>query len=818
MWSERISFVTVTVSTRKAGRALKAGLFLIWMAFNLTACAQQSELMKVEKDLGGKITELDQGKKALGLGLEQVNQDIADARAAFEQQKAELNKEIVKARAEIRSRLQSLEREDLPKVQGDLETHSHRLDEADRRADALEDAVSTLKELREQRDAQLSERITDLGKRFEADRKNLEDALKQRDQKVRDQFAAFQDSLVQFKEALAGVDKRLADERKRATSAETKLRQAVDKRLQVFQAKLDSDTQALKTYLETDVKTAIESINAVLNEGNRNLKADIDAQATQLSELNAKLGTELAGLRRTDTLHGKKLEEVILSLAQLRDVFDVLRTTGTQLGTELDGQGRELEQTANRIERLQGQYAALAKKLDADVKSLHGYLDKDVRSSLKSIAKAFDQEKNRVSQEFIKVKSGLQRVEQTNASNVTQAQKRLDTQGENVQKLRDAVTGMREVLDSMAGTLGNRTDQNVNQLGQLTARMERVEKEQSAEAAKQASNTQAVSTYLDEVTASVQSVGQSFEQFKNVVSSRLNEQANRLHDQAQQASKSASALPGLQEGLKASVTQMNALTESVAQLKEVVSAMGEKLGSKVDTHESQLIAADKARKHSIDEVTVNVQSIGQSFEQFKNVVSSRLNEQANRLHDQAQQASKSASALPGLQEGLKASVTQMNALTESVAQLKEVVSAMGEKLGSKVDTHESQLIAADKARKHSIDEVTANVQSIGQSFEQFKNMVSSRLNEQADRLQDQAQQASKSRGAVSVVPSLQDGLKASVTQLNALTESVAQLKEVVSVMGAKLGSKVDAHESQLIAVEQALKQFEQPARSESRVP
>ena len=596
MWIDRVSSLTTIGSTRKAGRDLKAGLFLTCLVFSLTACAQQSDLVKVEKDLGGKFTKLDQEKKALAQVLKQANQDIADARLALDQQKAELNDEIMKASAQLRAQLnsevRSLREETFRKVIGDLETQTHRLNEANRRADALKGAISALKELRERREAELSNQITALGNKLDAARQNLEKALLQRNEKVEDQFAKFQGSLGQFKEALTGVKKRLDAEGKRATSSETKIRRDFDKRQKAFGAKLDSDTQALKTYLETEVKTAIESINVALNEGNRNLKADIDAQAARLSEINAKLGTALAGLRQTDTLHGKNLEEVTLSLTQLRDV---LGTTGTQLGTKLDSQGKGLEQTAKRIEKLQGQYKALAKKLDVDMKGLHGYLEKDVRPSLASIAKAFDQEKNRVSQEFIKFKSSLQRVEQTSAANVTQAQTQLEAQAKHVQELRETVAGMREVLDSMAGMLGNRSDHQMNQLGQLTARLERLEKEQSAEAAKQASNTQAVSTHLNEVTASVQAIGQSFEQFKNVVSTKLNEQADRLQAQARKMVAS-STVSNFQQGLKANVTQLNELTKAMTQLKDVIRAMGDKLGSKVDAHESQIIKMEQAIK------------------------------------------------------------------------------------------------------------------------------------------------------------------------------------------------------------------------------
>ncbi|MYJ54294.1 MAG: hypothetical protein F4090_05235 [Nitrospira sp. SB0672_bin_25] len=598
MWIDRVSILTSTSSTRLTGRNLKMGLCLTCLVFSLTACAQQSDLVKVEKDLGGKITKLDQEKKALAQVLKQAKQELAEA---LEQQKAELNEEIVraraqlneeirKARAQLNSDLRSLREENLPKVIGDLETQLHQVRKnLEKALQQQRQKVGVLKEQREQRETELSEKIDAVGLR-------LEQALKQQGQTVKDQFAAFQKSLGQFKNALNDVKKQFAQEAKRAKNSETKVRQDFDRHLQVFRSKLDADTRALKKYLETEVKTTIESINAALNEGNRNLKTDIGAQASRLSEFNVKLGAELTGLRQTDALHGKNLEEVTRSLAQLRDV---LGTTGTQLGTKLDSQGKGLEQTAKRIEQLQGQHAALAKKMDTDLKGLHGYLDKDVRPSLESIANAFDQEKNRVSQEFIKVSSGLQRIEQTNVSNVTQAQKQLEVQAKHVQELSQAVAGMREVLDSMAGMLGNRTDQHMNQLGQLTARLAQMEKDQAAEAAKQATNTQVVSTHLNEVTASVQSVGQSFEQFQNVMSSKLREQANRIESQARQLSKStksSAAVSNLQQGLKANVTQLNELTKSVAQLKEVVRAMGEKLGSKVDAHESQLIEVEQALK------------------------------------------------------------------------------------------------------------------------------------------------------------------------------------------------------------------------------
>ncbi len=615
MWIDRVSSLTPKGSTREASRDWKAGLFLTCLAFSLTGCvAQQSDLVKMEKDFEGKIIKLGEEKKALAQVLTQANQDIADSQAALAKQKTELNElmnELMKARAQLKSELRSLREENLPKVSGELETQLHRLNQTDRkvnqtdrRVDALAGEVSTLTELREQRDAEMSNRITNLGKTLEAARRDFEKAMEQRGQRVSKQFVEFQGSLVRFKEALTKADKRLGEERKRATSSETKIqkiRQDFAKRLQTFGEKLDSDTQALRTYLETEVRTTIESINTVLNEGNRNLKTDIDAQAARLSKINVKLGTELTGLQRTDALHGKNLEEVVRSLAQLRDA---LRKTGTQLGTEVDSQGKE---TAKRIKQLQSRYEALAKKLDVGMKSLHGHLEKQVRPSLESIAKTIEQEKSLVSQKLINLKTGLQRVEQTTASHVTQTQTKLEAEdkrvqelGEHVQELGEAVAAMREVLDSMAGMLGERSDHQMKQVGQLVARMERLEAEQSSGATRQASNAQAVSAHLDQVTTSVQSFEQSFEQFKTAVSTSLNEQADRLQAQARQTAKSleaSSAVPGLHQELLANVKQLNDVTRSIAQLKSAVKAIGDKLGSKVDAHESRLGEIERALKN-----------------------------------------------------------------------------------------------------------------------------------------------------------------------------------------------------------------------------
>ena len=364
-------------------------------------------------------------------------------------------------------------------------------------------------------------------------RKDVERALAQQTKQVSTQLADFQKSLVAFKKILAQVDKRLVQERDRATSAEATVQQDFTKQQRAFQAKLDADTRTLKTYVETSVKTTIATVNKGLKKITDRLDADANAQAAQLSKLNTKLGTELA---------------------------------------------------------------ASTKKLDADTASIKKYLEKDVRPALKAISEAVKREKGRVSQELARMETAVQKAERTVAANVTQTQTRVTTQAKNVEELRQAVVQMRGVLDSMGDLLGKRGDDQMKQVGQTMARLDRLEQAQSSETAKQAENTQAISTHLNEVTASVESAVQSFEQFKTALTARLNEQATQLQKQAERVASSAeaSAVQRLQQELKANVKHWNELSRSIAKLKDASNALVTKLGSKIDEHEVQIVELQNA--------------------------------------------------------------------------------------------------------------------------------------------------------------------------------------------------------------------------------
>ena len=537
-------------------------LCVIGLALLVTSCvAQRSDLVKMEEDFEGKISKLDREKRTLAQTLEQAKRNIEASKAVLAEQKNELN-ELKKARARINSDLQSLREEILSKVTSESETQSHRLDQGldqvNRKLAALTRKDAVLKELLEQGDAERSTQIDVLRKdadqalaerstQIDALRKDVEGALAKQTKQVSKQFTDFQKSLVEFKKILAQVDKRLVQERDRATGAEATVQQDFTKQQRAFQAKLDADTRTLKTYVETSVKTTIATVNKALKKITDRLDAEAKAQAAQLSKLNTKLGTELAALAKKFAALSKKL-------------------------------------------------AASTKKLNTDTASIQTYLEKDVPQALEAISAVVEREKGRVSQELARMETALQKAERTVAANVTQTQTRVTAQAKNVEELRQAVVQMRGVLDSMGDLLGKRGDDQMKQVGQTMARLDRLEQAQSSETAKQAENTQAISTHLNEVTASVESAVQSFEQFKTALTARLNEQATQLQKQAERVASSAeaSAVQRLQQELKANVKHWNELSRSIAKLKDASNALVTKLGSKIDEHEVQIVELQNA--------------------------------------------------------------------------------------------------------------------------------------------------------------------------------------------------------------------------------
>ena len=511
---------------------------------SLPSCvAQQADLVRFQREFETKIAKLDQEKAALASTLAQANQSIQESQAVLAKQKSEVS-ELVKARAQINSDLRSLREENLPKLSGELESESHRLQRLEKKVDDLAQLEKNLRaELEKSNKARTAEIVTL--------RDNVQKEFDRQGKTMSDQMTGFRTSLVEFKEALAGIDTKLVAEQTRATTAETTMKNEVEAQQTALQEKLDSDTQTLKQYLETDVKTSIGSVAKKLNEVNADLGkqidaqgADLKAQAALLSSLNTKVGTELAALKEQNNGAKQNIESLTQSMTQFRNGLDAV---SAQLGSKVDEHGQTLEQSGSRLQQVEGQYASLSKKFDTETQAL---------------------------------KADLQ-----------QAHTQVASQDTHIQDLNQTVVSMREVLDSMAGMLGKRSDDQMQQMGKLAAQLEQVQKAKSQNTSQQDANLQALSSHVNEVTASVQSVVTALDQLKSSLSSRLDAQAAKLAEQERRITETANSSVSSQtvnQELQSNVEYLNQLNSSLAQLKEVVNTIGTKLGKKVDEHESQI--------------------------------------------------------------------------------------------------------------------------------------------------------------------------------------------------------------------------------------
>lgn len=582
------SSATNIVSWHVPLRGLVPMILMGLLVLSLSSCvAQQADLVRFQQEFEAKIAKLDQEKQNLQSTLAEANRVIQESKNELAKQKSEVSG-LVRDRAKFNSELRSIKEENLTQLSGNLESESHRLQRLERVVDDLMQGVKSLEgDLVSRDEARAKETVTL--------RDNVQKEFDLQSKTMSEQMAGFRASLVEFKDALAAVDTRLVAETKRATTAETNMKNDVGAQQAALQVKLDSDTKTLKQYLEQDVHTSISSVANTLQGVNTTLGtqldgqgADLKAQSAVLSQLNTKVGTELAALKKQDEVTHQNLENLTKTMTQLRSGLD---KAGAQLGAKVDEHAQSLQKSSGQLTHLESQYVALSKKLESDTQALRGYLDKDIRTSLQSMAKAVEAEKTNAIQSTKKLEGLIQQLEKTSKADVTQIKTQLAGQDQHVKDLNQSVVTMREVLDSMAGMLGKRGDDQMQQIGKLAAQLDQVKQEQSSGISQKDINMQTLSAHLNEVTTSVQSVVSTLDQVKTSLSSRLDQQAARLAEQEQrltQTTGSSVSSQKLNEELQGNVQHLNQLSTAMGQLKTVVNNIGTTLGKKVDEHEGKL--------------------------------------------------------------------------------------------------------------------------------------------------------------------------------------------------------------------------------------
>jgi len=444
----------------------------------LSSCvAQQAELVELKRGLEKKIAlEKKALKKTIDQDKEESNRNLGDQRAKLNSQ---IN-ESRKARAQIKNDLRSF-REDLSaELNNKIEEEVHRTQQqveqkvGDVRQEVMKKVVD-LSQRQDQRDNERATQITELHAKVDDFATKVEQALEKQSQFMGTAMAEFGDSLNGFKKALEGLDKRLDErvlqERNRASKAEAQLKEDFEGKQAAFTKKLDADTQALRTYLEQDVRASLTSIvKAVEKETNRSVQKVAQLE-TLFQGLEKKIGSDVAGLQGEVKSYEVHVQELNQTVGRLHEA---LESVAGRLSKRGDDRILQLGQLSERLNRFEQNQLTLADEVKANAQATSSHLSK-VTTSFQSLA---------------------------------------------------------QVLDQVKGNLDTRVEEQAQQIGRLSETLATLEQNQSALVGKVDTDSQTLGEHLNEVNTSITSVAKALEQVKASLTSRIEDQERRLTESA----------------------------------------------------------------------------------------------------------------------------------------------------------------------------------------------------------------------------------------------------------------------------------------------
>jgi len=160
-------------------------------------------------------------------------------------------------------------------------------------------------------------------------------------------------------------------ERDRASKAEAQLKEDFQGKQAAFTKKLDADTQALRTYLEQDVRASLTSVVKVVEEVAKGSVQEMARVETLFQELEKKIGSDVGGFQgevKTNKALEKELNQAILKLredvAKQLDDFTLTTTNYLEevnksiqeaLDSRADRLGKQLHHLSDRLDRLEAE-------------------------------------------------------------------------------------------------------------------------------------------------------------------------------------------------------------------------------------------------------------------------------------------------------------------------------------------------------------------------------------------------------------------------------------------------------------------------------
>jgi chromosome segregation ATPase len=486
-----------------------------------TGCiAQKADLQKIHKDLDRQMTQIRTEKKELEKELVAARAAIAESRNLISAQKAEMSK-MRSDLAPMNQQIKLMREEDLTSVYGQFEVAEKKISDLQKDFAAHEKNFSTTTGKLNTDIQTLQLTVQAQGEQQQLTQTQATTLVQQVDennQALTKKMTEFQTAFGQFKETLGSLGTDVSQTQTAIGNIKTDL---------------TTQDQALRTFLEQDVKSAMNQ-----------LVDDMDARQRPVLERIDALQSDMEALGTHVQADARQVQELSHSVVKLREAQAVM---GNLLGKRGDETIQQAGRLSEQMKIVESHQESLTQQLQSNTKKTSTHLT-EVNASLTSISQNLDQTTQSLSQ-------------------------RLTQQEKTVATLNQAIQEFQQLRGEIR--------QNVEQ---INTRLRDMEIHQSGFVGKLDSDAQTTTTHLKEVNSGIQSVAQALEN----ASAKLNTRITNQEQQLNRAITSFQSVQGSAGAAQANIQHLNDLTETVNQLRGVINTIGTKLGERVDSHEDRL--------------------------------------------------------------------------------------------------------------------------------------------------------------------------------------------------------------------------------------
>jgi chromosome segregation ATPase len=268
----------------------------------------------------------------------------------------------------------------------------------------------------------------------------------------------------------------------------------LQKQVTILQDKLNADTQALRAYLEQDVKTAMaQLVNDIdkhqepvfgriesLQKDMETLGTHVQADAAHVQDLSQSVLKLREAQEVMGSLLGKRGDEIIQQAGRLSERMNTVESHQTALTEQIQSAGQltdQLRQTgdqiSSRLQDLEIHRSGLVGKLDSDAQVTNTHLQ-EVNNGIKSVAQALENVSSKLNTRIDAQEQRLNRA-MTSFQKVQGTAEASQANLAHLNQLTETVNKLRDVVNTIGTKLGERVDQHEDRLGQLAQRVNRLQ-------------------------------------------------------------------------------------------------------------------------------------------------------------------------------------------------------------------------------------------------------------------------------------------------------------------------------------------------------